>query len=111
MATAPKPGSTREPRVVLVTVNGETYPFSPDEISAVDAASLRKATGMSLRSVLDSATKDPDIDVVAALLWLSRRQNGEPNLPYDAVAAEVHYTSKFELSSGTHDEDDDSPEA
>ena len=102
----------------VIVIDGVRYEFRHTEVSAVDTGELRRATGMSFRKLMESAKSDADIDVIAALVWLSRRQNGEPDVAYDTVAASIGYGSAFDFESG-EDVDDaermleavDSPEA
>lgn len=111
MAKAPRPGSTTDQPEIVVVIDGEKYPFRLSEITARDSGALRSATGMSLRAIMSAAKTDPDIDVIAALVWLSRRQHGEKTLAYDDVAAEIGYDTTFDLEGVADAEDPDSPEA
>lgn len=79
-----------------VRVDGKLYVFSVSDASAEDAAALRRATGMSLQGLFRAALEDLDIDVVAALVWLVRRQQ-EPRLRYEAVAAEISYDTDIDF--------------
>lgn len=78
---------------IVVKVDGTDYAVRADEISAVDASLLRRQTGMSVRAVMQAADDDPDIDIVAALVWLARRQAGETGVRFEDVAAEITYGS------------------
>ncbi len=88
----------QQPQTVLrMIVDGVTYTLRVDEISALDAAALRRATGSSFAGVMRAAQEDADIDVVAALVWLARRQNGEEHLTFEAVAAELDYSTDLDF--------------
>jgi hypothetical protein len=90
----PKP-KDEQPFEARITVDGKRYVFSVDDASADDAGALRRATGLSLRGLLNAAMEDLDIDVVAALVWLVRRRD-EPHLRYEAVAKEIGYSTPIE---------------
>ncbi len=111
MATAPKPGARQQAEAdkiaITVKLDGNAYTFRMSEVSALDTGTLRRATGMSLSKIMQCALEDPDIDVVSALVWLARRQNGEPKLTYGAVAGELGYDSEFDLET----EEVEAPEA
>lgn len=112
MAKAPRP---RKPEGegknhIIIKVDGKEYGLRFDEIPASEAGVLRKATGASLKSVFEDAGNDPDIDTVAALVWLSRRQNGEKNLPYNVVADAINYLTDIEEVEGEPAEDESDPQ-
>lgn len=89
---------------VTIKVDGRPYTLRVDEVCAIDAAALRRATGMSLRSLIEASNADPDIDVIAALVWLARRQTGEPNLTFDDAARSISYRSDFDLGQEADDD-------
>jgi hypothetical protein len=110
MAKAPPPGrrESGDSEVTLI-VEGTKYTVRLDDITARDTGDLRRETGSSLKSVIKSMSADMDIDTLAALVWLSRRQNGEPNLSYNAVAESIGYRTEWDVTDLSDDEDDDSP--
>jgi hypothetical protein len=57
---------------------------------------LRRETGQSFRGLLKAAREDFDIDLFAALVWLSRRVNGERALSFETVAGELDYDSDYD---------------
>jgi hypothetical protein len=71
-------------------------------------ANLRRETGFSFRGLMQAAAKDPDVDIIAALVWLARRIDGERLLSYEDVASEIGYDVDVELVEA---EADDDPEA
>ena len=115
MATAPTPGSVRQrdtaPSFTLV-VDGEKHPLWFSEASARDVSELRKSYTrgglMQLQQALSGQNGGMDLDDVAALLWLSRRQNGETTLAFDDVLDSITYDTKFEIELN---DEDDAPEA
>lgn len=104
MATAPDPrkigrqklAERDAPDLILsLKVDGKlgTYPVRFDEVSAAEIAGLRSAVGYGINQLQKYLAADPDIDVLAALVWLSRRQNGETSVTYDEVAEPITYGS------------------
>lgn len=118
MATAPQPGASRRAAAALddiaitVVVDDVAHVFRPGEMSALDASALRKEAGMSLRSLLSQINDDPDLDVVAAIVWLARRQAGNP-ASFTEVAEAISYQSTISAGDDAPavEEDPDSPEA
>lgn len=109
MAKAPPPGGKTAGEITII-VDGTKHPVRVDEITARDTGDLRRATGSSLKTVLRSMSNDMDIDTIAALVWLSRRQNGEPHLDYDIVASSINYLTDWDnADEADEDEDEDSP--
>lgn len=80
---------------IRITLDGVAYTVHIGEVSALDSAALRRATGMSMAGLLKAIGPDPDIDIVAALVWLARRQDGETGLSYEEVAAAITYESEM----------------
>jgi len=78
---------------IRVTLDGKTYEVWEGDLSAVDISQLRRQAGYSFLGLLNAATTDMDLDVVAALVWLARRVEGQTNLPFEVVAREVTYDS------------------
>lgn len=117
MATAPRPGAARraeaENTTLTIKVDGQpTYTLRFNDLSAVDAAACRRETGLSLAGVMQAGMKDPDLDVIAAIAWLARRQAGD-DVPFEEVAAEFTYDRDYEQSDDEADavpQDPDSPE-
>lgn len=105
----PAAPASAEPTVVAISVDGVTYTLRVDELSALDTRALRSETGHSLRKVLVAAQEDPDIDVIAALVWLARRQKGE-TVSFELVAEGIGYSSTIE-SAEPEDAEEHLPEA
>lgn len=87
-----KPG-----RTIAITVDGVRYEVAELDLRAPDIRELRKETGMSFMRLVETFEADPDLDLVAAFLWLARRSNGEPSLRYADVANGMGYSSDFEF--------------
>jgi hypothetical protein len=84
------------PPRIEITVDNETYVVRQDEVTALDASQLRRATGYSFSGLMQAAQTDADIDVIAAFVWLARRQRGE-KITFEKVAASITFNSEVEL--------------
>lgn len=91
---------------VSLTVDGTEYVVREGDMTALDTMMLRRETGLSFVEILINLNRSPDIDLVAALVWLARRQRGEQTLPYMAVATQINYDSEIEVV-----EDEPGPES
>jgi hypothetical protein len=111
MAEAPIPGAGKRAELeqanVSIRMDGEEFTMRMSDLTARDSAALRQATGMSLRYLLTAVGKDPDLDAVAAVVWMARRQRGD-DVTFDEVANEIGYETKFETVDAPT-EDQDSP--
>ncbi len=96
---------------IAVSIDGTTFVLRPSEVTASDVAALRRETGLSLRTVIDQAQNDPDLDVIAALVFMARRQAGDRSVTFDSVAAFINYESEIEAVDVPAEEEGDSPEA
>lgn len=91
-------------------VDGKPYTLRPSEVSASLAGEFRRATGLSVRSLLQMAGEDMDLDVIAGFVWLARRQAGE-KIIYAVVADSITYETEIDTDAEPEPEDADSPEA
>jgi hypothetical protein len=84
------------------------------DLTPHDVRALRKETGFSWAGLGRELTRDPDIDLLAALVWLARRIEGD-EVTYDSVLDEIGYDSELEVKVEDKRtkpaEGDDSPEA
>ncbi len=108
----PRPAKrTKNAPVVTLKVDDTEYVLRLDEISAADVMLCRRTTGRSLQSLMRAADEDPDVDVIAVLVWLARRQAGESKLAFDDVLAEITYQAEIGVDddepSDAADQDDD----
>lgn len=92
---------------ITIRLDGSAYTLRAGEVNALDASMLRRATGLSVQGLFSAAATDPDIDVIAAVVWMARRQAGETTLMYETVARQVTYDSDVEAV----DEAEDDPKA
>lgn len=91
------------------TIDGETYRIVMGDLSALDIMALRKQVGITFPALIGKLfdEDDSDIDLIAAVLWLARRVNGdEPNLKYEEVAAEVGYDVIEKIRESAEEADD-----
>lgn len=97
-----------------LTIDGKLYDLIIADLTSLDTMALRRATGMGIRGLMKAAEEDPDIDVIAALVWLSRRTHGERGLRFEEVAAEIGYDVDIQMDgaeAGGDKEDGSDPEA
>jgi hypothetical protein len=94
---------------IKILVDGTEYTVRQGDLTSLDTMSLRRETGMSFAGLMAAFQKDPDIDLVAALVWLSRRIDGEMMLSYADVAGEIGYDVDIDVVGEPEPETD--PEA
>jgi hypothetical protein len=86
--------------VIRITVDDKTYTLdveaAMDELTGLDAAQVRKATGLSLRALFSAAQDDPDLDTISALVFLARRQD-DPSVTFDEVITSIGYGTKLDF--------------
>lgn len=97
---------------VSITLDGRTYTVMAGDLNALDARALRQALGHGLPKLIELLSTDPDIDLVAAVIWLARRIDGERGLTFDEVAEEIDYDAaeRIEWASPGADGGEESPE-
>ncbi len=94
-----------------IEVDGQTYTIREADLTPHDVRALRKETGFSFVGLARELQSDPDIDLIAALVWLARRCAGEV-VSYDTVLDEMGYDSEIDVSvEDKRTKADDSPEA
>lgn len=93
---------------IAVKWDGREYAVRLGDLSSLDAQALRREVGLSFIGVMKALRTDPDIDLIAAVIWLRRRMDGEPMLPFEAVAAEINYDSDLDIDQAGEETD---PEA
>lgn len=102
---APKP---KDNFSVAFTVDAKPYAFDLKHCTGLDVNICRRSCGygpIELIRMLQSGSAD--IDVLAAIAWMSRRQNGEPRLSFEEVASEFDYDVALEV---VNTEEVESPE-
>lgn len=87
-----------QPGAMLITLNGQSWTISPEDVTPRDAAALRRQTGFAgFIGLQAEISRGFDIDVLAALIWLARRRDGETELLYDQVLDAMSYDDDFDL--------------
>ena len=89
-----------------IKVNGETYTVREGDLTSLDIMALRRETGQSFVGLMQAFMTSPDIDLVAALVWLSRRIAGEQMLSYMEVAMDIGYDVDIEIEGEPGEEQD-----
>ena len=80
-----------------ITVDGRTHTVRMGDLTALDAQALRRECGYSFMGLMRAFEADPDVDLVAAVVWLARRLEGERLLAYTEVASEIGYDVDIDL--------------
>lgn len=73
-----------------LTIDGQEYVVRAGDLTALDSRELRRQVGMSFTGLMSAFQSDPDIDLIAAVVWLARRIKGEV-VTYEAVAGDMGY--------------------
>jgi hypothetical protein len=97
---------------VAISVDGREYRVTAGDLNALDSRALRRAIGVGFPGLMQQLGSDPDLDSIAAVVWLARRVEGEAHLEYDDVAAEFTYNDviKTEFLTDPPAGGDDDPE-
>jgi hypothetical protein len=94
---------------LTIKLDGEEYTVRQGEMTSMDTMALRRETGYSFRGLIEAFQRDPDIDLIAALVWLARRLGGERLLSFEEVATGIDYDADLDLIEVAEPESD--PEA
>ena len=90
-ARAKQRAAEEEGPSMTVTIGGVAYKAAAKDLTAVDVREIRKQLGYSFFGLLRELETDSDIDLIAGVVWISRRINGERDLDYAEVAAGISY--------------------
>ena len=94
---------------VKIALDGEEYVVKVGDVTSQLARRFRREVGHSFRHAMDEMSTDPDIDSVAAVVWLARLIRGE-DVELDDVAIGYSDLDRIDMAqSGPEDEAD--PEA
>lgn len=77
---------------VTLSFDDESYTVRAGDLSALDTRELRRQVGYSFNGLLQVFATDPDIDLVAGIVWLAKRIGGDKVTPYEEVAAGIDYS-------------------
>lgn len=108
--------ATERGPVLSAIVEGKTYSLTPKDMTALDVRALREQAGYSYNGLARQAARDMDVDILAAIVWMARRIDGERDLTYDEVAGSITHGMAWEITTDAPDlvttfGEDDSPEA
>lgn len=98
---------------VKITFEGQTYVLRAADITPRLARELRRETGHSFMRLLSLLAEDPDLDLIAEAIWVTRRIGGE-TVDLDEVAldyASLDEGFDIELAGSDLEAVDDGPEA
>lgn len=93
--TAGKAKNADAPGLQIV-LDGRTHTVRESDLTPHDVRALRKEVGFSWAGLSRELQRDPDIDLIAALVWLARRIDGD-EVPYDQVLDEIGYDSELDV--------------
>lgn len=97
---------------LTVEVDGERYPFRGSEVSGLDRRALRLGLGVTASEMVSTlaAGRWGEPDILAALVFLARRQNGERDTLVDPTPL-VAWIESAEQVSIIPDGGGDDPES
>lgn len=91
-----RPTSTDSPGM-QIEVDGKTYVVRESDLTPRDVAALRRETGFAgWVGLAQEAQRGFDLDVLAALVWLSRRIAGE-FVSYESVLDTMSYDGEINV--------------
>jgi hypothetical protein len=97
-----------------IEVDGRTYVVRESDLTSRDIAAIRRETGFAgWVGIATEVQRGFDLDVLAALVWLARRIDGDI-VPYESVLDEMSYEADLNFSvedKRTKAGEGDSPEA
>jgi|RhiMethySRZTD1v2_1073278.scaffolds.fasta_scaffold697804_2 hypothetical protein len=77
---------------LAIRVDGTVYTLRVGDMTALDDHALRTQYGMPFEGMVQAmAAGDRALDLMAAIIWMARRTNGEELLTYAEVAAEIGF--------------------
>jgi len=94
-----RPTAKKTTATVTMQIDDVAYTLRPNEVNAVDEMALLRSTNLSVPGLLEMARDDDrrGIAVIAAFVWLARRQGGERDLTFNRVAEAITYDSDIDL--------------
>lgn len=99
---------------ICINYDSTPYTVRVGDVSPRLARELRRETGYSFNRLFELLEEDPDVDLIAAFIWLARRVAGE-QVTLDEVEAAIGYqgvlAEGFDLSVAGAAEAGDDPEA
>lgn len=96
---------------VRMVVEGVEYVVRLGDMTAPLAREFRRNYGASFNALQEELSADPDLDSIAAFMWLAKRIEGE-DLPFDEITVSyAQMLTGFEIAVAGPSKVDDSPEA
>jgi hypothetical protein len=86
-----------------ITVDGTVYVIRLGDLPGTLVGEFRRQVGMSVRAAFELCANDPDLDVLAGMVWLGRRQAGEA-VSYAEVASAITYGSALDVEEPAAEE-------
>ena len=87
------------PQVVTIGVDGEPFEFRPGEINGRIVRMVRAATGLSVARALQTLADDPDVDVLAAVVFAAALQ-ADPTADFDRIEGICTYDAEYTVDMG-----------
>jgi hypothetical protein len=85
--------------VLSVEFNGVEHTWWWKDMTPYDSAAMRAEMGLSPLQLLQQLENAPDLDNAAGIIWMARRQNGEPELTYAEVADHLTFGDDWRFIS------------
>lgn len=82
---------------IKLTIDGKDYAVRAGDLTAIDTRELRRQTGYSFNGLLEAFGRDPDLDLIAGIMWLSLRIDGDKEITYDDVAEDLGYGALVDM--------------
>lgn len=93
-----------------IRLNGTVYSLRVGDMTALDDHALRTQYGMPFEAMAQAmAAGDRSLDLMAAIIWMARKTNGEELLSYAEVAAGIGFDA--DIRDADEEEESDAPEA
>lgn len=78
-------------------VNDKEYLLDITAIGAADNHALRKELGFGWQKLWAAMQEEPELDLIAGLIWMCRRHNGEPGVQFSTVMSTINYKTEIEI--------------
>ena len=98
-------------RGIRINLDGEVHEVRVGDVTSTLARELRRASGMSFQTLMREVTADPDLDSIAAFVWLARRMAGETVELDDVLVTYTQLLDGFEIEVAGKRAEDADPEA
>lgn len=98
-------------RGIRINLDGEVHEVRVGDVTSTLARELRRASGMSFQTLMREVTADPDLDSIAAFVWLARRMAGETVDLDDVLVTYTQLLDGFEIEVAGKRAEDADPEA